>query len=100
MKQQTKNIIRWILLLPTLCITWFVSVMLCAWLESLFYSPDFLDSYGKTLLYLDLFIIPSIAMFFVAKYLSPKYKTMMGCFSVVLCALWCQIFVNALAYSY
>lgn len=98
MKQQTKNIIRWILLLPALCITWFVFVMLFAWVESLFYSPEILDSYGKILLYLDLFIIPSIAMFFVAKYLSPKYKTMMGCLSVVLCALWCQFFAIALAY--
>ena len=100
MKPQTKNIIRWTILFPTICIVWLLVMFLCIWIEGFFYSPELWMSFGNMFMLLDLLIIPSIAIFFTARYIAPKYKNIVGIGSVVLCALWCCYFILTLAQSY
>ena len=101
MKQNTKSdILRWVLLLPAVCLIWWLVVFLCALIESLFYSQYLWDSYGNIFLILNLFVIPGIAAFFTAWFLAPKYKVIAGCGTVVFVALWCLYFIGALGNTY
>ncbi len=94
------DIVRWVLLLPAVCLVWVLVMFLCAWIESFFYSQYLWESYGIMFMILDIFVIPGIAMFFTAKFLAPKYKIIAGLVTVFLCALWCQYFIWALSNTY
>ena len=92
MKKETKNydiksILRWVALLPALAITWYAVAMAAAAIDGWLFKQ-----YSFLALIIILMILPSIAMFFVARFIVPKYKNTSGIFAgilaVVLCALW------------
>jgi hypothetical protein len=94
-KQKYIDILRWVILVPAVYTTWFVVVMGFAFV---FRRVPIL--WNSDLIVIDLFVCPSIAMFFVAKYIAPKYKNIVGWVAVALCALFVFWFVSSLVYSY
>lgn len=84
----TLNILRWVILLPIICFTWWISAMICAWIEHFFYTPALWNSYGNIFIILDLLILPTIAVFFISRIIAPKYKIYIGCTAVALCVFW------------
>ena len=98
MKEKNKNVLRWVLLLPAICIVWYIVSFGVAYIESWFYTPELWDSWGLAIMIADLFVLPSIAMFFVTKWIAPKYKIWLAWASVILCALWCILLFYALTH--
>lgn len=92
------DVFRWIILLPAICFTWWVCTMICAWIEHLFYNPALWNSYGNVVIFLDLLILPTIAVFFVSRIIAPKYKKHIGCIAIVLCVLWFILLVYGLSH--
>ena len=92
------NTLRWFLLLPAICILWYIVAFGSAYIESWFYTPELWDSWGLAIMIADLFVFPSIAMFFVTKWIAPKYKIWLAWGSVILCALWCILLFYALTH--
>lgn len=82
------NMFRWFILIPTICFVWWVVALICSFVESWFYTPELWNSYGVIFMIVDFFILPSVAMFFVAKIIAPKYKNIVGCIVIFLCMLW------------
>ena len=82
------NVLRWILLLPALCVVWCAVAFGVAYIEGWFYTPELWESWWLTVLIADFFVCPSVALFFATKYIAPKYKMWFAWGSVVLCALW------------
>ena len=101
MKSKTNNNIdtlRWVILLPTICCTWWICVMICAWIEHFFYNPTLWNSYNNVVIILDLLILPTIAVFFVSRIIAPKHKKHIGCIAMVLCVLWFILLIYGLSH--
>lgn len=82
--KNSKDIWRWVALAPVVCVTWWVVVILCSYLYSWFYTPNLLQYWGPLML----IFLPSVAIFFVARWIAPKYKNITAVSAVVLCILW------------
>ena len=101
MKSKTNNNIdtlRWVILLPAICCTWWICTMVFAWIEHFFYSPALWNSYGNVFIILDLLILPTIAVFFVSRIIAPKYKKNTGYIATALCVLWFILLIYGLSH--
>ena len=96
MKKETKtnkttDVLRWILLAPFVIATWYMVLFIVAPIPHLIYSLGWVKilEYLETPLFIiGGFVLPCIAVYFVAKYIAPKYKNIVGWSAVVFCALW------------
>ncbi len=77
------TILRWVALLPAVCLVWWIIPIICLYIERLL-SLELLM--WPLIIYFT--ILPAIAMFFVAKFIAPKYKITMGCAAILLCIIW------------
>lgn len=88
-KYDVKSILRWIALLPALAVTWYavsmVSIEIESWMVDI---PAMTPGYALLSVIVTFIILPSIAMFFMAKFIAPKYKKISGMCAVGLCVLW------------
>ncbi len=88
-KYDVKSILRWIALLPALAVTWYavsmVSIEIESWMVDI---PAMTPGYALLSVIVTLAVLPSVAMFFVARFIAPKYKNISGISAVVLCILW------------
>lgn len=89
-KEKTLNILRWVALIPAICITWWIVIYICACIARFLFGPNFFTSDYSilTFIIISFVILPAVAMFFTAKYIAPKYKIIMGCIAVAICILW------------
>ena len=93
MKEQNKqmDVIRWVMLFPAVLVTWCICVPLLGWIPHLFYRWGWVKilEYSENILAIVCgFLLPCIAMFFVARWIAPKYKNIAGWGAVAFCALW------------
>ena len=98
-KEIIQNTLRWIALLPALYITWVVGIYVAIPL-GLFLTGEYTDFVQQSALVGMLFVVPGIAMFFVAKFIAPRYKNITGISAIVLCGLLAYWFVITMAQSY
>ncbi len=95
------DVFRWIILLPAICFTWWVCMMICVWIEHFFYSSTLWNLSKNVFIIftlLDLLILPTIAGFFVSRIIAPKYKKHVGLFAIVLCVLWFAFLIYGLSH--
>lgn len=89
MKQKTKDILRWVGVLPAICLVWLaITYTLGALVIGLVYSLGLFESYFWLTMFLSMCVLPGIAMFFAARYIAPKYKNISGICAVILCVIW------------
>ena len=96
--KNSKDIWRWVVLAPVVWLAWVITVMLCAYVEGLFFSAELWDELGVYLLISDFVILPSIAIFFVARWIAPKYKNITAISAGVLSVLWGIYFLYGLSH--
>ena len=96
--KNSKDIWRWIVLVPAICVTWLVVVFGWAFIEGFLYRWEFWQSLGESFIIVDFFILPSITIFFVARWIAPKYKNITAISAVVLCILWGVYFLYGLSH--
>lgn len=99
-KERNYNILRWAVLVPTVCIGWYLVASVCLSIEGLFYTPELWQSWGHIFMILDFGAMPCIVMFFVARAIAPKYKNLMGCMAIILCIVLAALLFYGLAHSY
>ena len=85
-KKKSYDIVRWIALLPAVCLVWWVASSVCLIIDAWTSSEIFV-------------LFPAIAMFFTAKWIAPKYKNLMGIFAVFVCLLWTLSFWYILGHA-
>lgn len=84
-----KSVLRWIALLPALAVTWYTVAMASVEVESWMFSiPEMKPGQALASVIVTFIILPSVAMFFMAKFIAPKYKKISGMCAVGLCVLW------------
>ena len=81
MSTENKNIIRWTLLVPALCVAWAVATVVSLLVMFLFYSRGYENIF---VLYAFLFLMYAVLPFFVARWVAPKYKNIVGIVAAVL----------------
>ncbi len=88
-KNNTYDVLRWVLLAPIVLLTWYIIMLLLAHIPHLMIAWGFENLWG----YIEIpaliigFLLPCIAVYFVAKYIAPKYKNIAGWSAVVFCPL-------------
>lgn len=87
-KQNLSNALRWIVLLPAICLVWWTVSFICITIERWFPARLLLGHHFWLGMITYFIILPAVAMFFTAKYIAPKHKILMGCIAVCLCILW------------
>ena len=100
------NVLRWIMLLPVVCITWIVCLMVVFGVYVLVYNSvldEWLVSFSTdfarfAILGLPISIISGIAEFFVTRAIVPKYKTWLAWIMVILSVAWSYYMMWGLAY--
>lgn len=93
---KTNEIIRWIVLVPAVFVLWLATFLLCAWIEGWFYTPYLWMKFGLVFILLDVFVAPSFATFYLAKYIAPNHKKIAGVGAVVFCAILGVVFLYGL----
>ena len=89
---KNKNIIRWILLLPTLVVVWVIATVISLLIMLLFYSRGYEDMFIDVFMYAFLFLMYIVLPFFVMRWIAPKYKTFVGIvMTIIMCII--QIYV-------
>lgn len=81
MSTENKNIIRWTLLVPALGVGWVVATVISLLVMFLFYSRGYENIF---VLYAFLFLMYAVLPFFVARWVAPKYKNIVGIVAAVL----------------
>ena len=97
-KKKLLKILRWIILLPSICIVWLGVALVCAYVAGRFYTPELWSSWGLVLMRVGFFVLPSVSVFFTARRIAPKYKNIVGWITVILCALWILLLYSGLAH--
>ena len=95
--KQIYDILRWIALLPAVCLVWWIVLYICISIDQWFSTEPFFGL-GLWVLIIYFAILPAIAMFFTAKYIAPKYKNIMGCVAVFLCIAWVLLLCYGLSH--
>lgn len=96
--KNSKDIWRWVVLVPAICVTWLVVVFGWAFIEGFLYRWEFWQSLGESFIIVDFFILPSVAIFFVARWIAPKYKNITAISAGVLSVLWGVYFLYGLSH--
>jgi len=92
MSTENKNIVRWILLLPTLGVVWAVVTVISLFIMFLFYSRGYEYIFVDVFMYAFLFLMYIVLPFFVMRWIAPKYKTFVGIvMTIIMCII--QIYV-------
>lgn len=78
MSTENKNIIRWTLLVPALGVAWAVATVISLLVMFLFYSRGYENIFVYVFLYAFLFLMYAVLPFFVARWVAPKYKNIVG----------------------
>ena len=81
---KNEDIIRWILLLPVLGVAWAVVTAMSLFIMFLFYSRGYENIFVYVFLYAFLFLMYAVLPFFVARWIAPKYKNVVGIVAAVL----------------
>jgi hypothetical protein len=81
---KNEDIIRWILLLPALGVVWVVVTVISLLMMFLFYSRGYENIFVYVFLYAFLFLMYAVLPFFVARWIAPKYKNVVGIVAAVL----------------
>lgn len=92
------NIWRWVALAPLVWLAWVVTVMLCAYVDGLFFSAESWNEWGTYLFISDFVVFPSIAIFFVARWIAPKCKNITAISAGILSVLWGLFFLYGLSH--
>lgn len=95
--KNSKDIWRWVALAPVVWLAWVVTVMLCAYVDGLFSSAESWVDLGLYLFISDFVVLPSIAIFFVSRWIAPKYKNITAISATVLSVLWGIYFLYGLS---
>ena len=77
------NVLRWGVLVPVLGMVWWFVALGVAFVAGYFFIPI-----NWMFLVLDMLVLPAVAIFLVTRLIAPKYKTLMGWMSVLLCVVW------------
>ncbi len=78
---KNEDIIRWILLLPALGVGWVVATVISLLVMFLFYVWGYENIF---VFYAFLFLMYAVLPFFVARWVAPKYKNIVGIVAAVL----------------
>lgn len=78
---KNEDIIRWILLLPALGVVWAVATVISLLVMFLFYVWGYENIF---VFYAFLFLMYAVLPFFVARWVAPKYKNIVGIVAAVL----------------
>ncbi|MBQ6736808.1 MAG: hypothetical protein IJQ90_04990 [Alphaproteobacteria bacterium] len=81
MNVKNEDIIRWILLLPALGVVWAVATVISLLVMFLFYVWGYENIF---VFYAFLFLMYAVLPFFVARWVAPKYKNIVGIVAAVL----------------
>ena len=81
MNTENKNIIRWALLVPALGAVWVVATVISLLVMFLFYARGYENIF---VFYAFLFLMYAVLPFFVARWVAPKYKNIVGIVAAVL----------------
>jgi len=84
MSTENKNIVRWTLLLPALGVVWAVATVISLFIMFLFYSRGYENIFVYVFLCAFLFLMYAVLPFFVARWIAPKYKNVVGIVAAVL----------------
>ena len=92
MSEKSVNIIRWVFLLPCVILTWHVLMFVFGAIPHLIYTWG----WEKMLTYLEIplvailggFVLPCVAVYFVAKHIAPNHKKAAAWGSMALRVLW------------
>jgi len=84
MSTENKNIVRWTLLVPALGVAWAVATVISLLVMFLFYAWGYKNIFINVFLYAFLFLMYAVLPFFVARWVAPKYKNIVGIVAAVL----------------
>ena len=96
--KNSKDIWRWVALAPVVWLVWVITVLVFAYIEGLCLPAESWVDWGVYLFVLDIVVLPGVAMFFVARWIAPKYKNITAISATVLSVLWGIYFLYGLSH--